>query len=169
MCTREDLQKLLTRIAGRGYKAYKDLEGAYAFGPFLLLIDHVQGDPFAAPTRVRVQIGQNEAAFPADLYGNQIRSIALRDFLTRKFAAAIRSIAKGGRGIGGSGRISIDAPGQEVLERSSCFVDAEKVEARFTLGLPAEGRTILGGQESVGLLGSECDIFAHHHRGSDAR
>lgn len=64
MQSKEDLRKVLARIDGRGYKAYKDIEGTYDFGNFLLMIDHVQGDPFATPSRVRVQVDQEKAAFP---------------------------------------------------------------------------------------------------------
>ena len=52
--TKEDLRRTITRIDGKGYKAYKDIKGLYAFGLYTLIIDHVQGDPFAAPSRVRV-------------------------------------------------------------------------------------------------------------------
>ena len=34
----------LNKIDGRGYKAYKGLEGEYDFGNFILSIDHVQGE-----------------------------------------------------------------------------------------------------------------------------
>ena len=46
MRNREELIKVLKRIDGLGYKAY--IEGAYDFGGFSLIIDHVQGDPFAS-------------------------------------------------------------------------------------------------------------------------
>lgn len=48
MLNDEDLRKILRWIVRLGYKAYKDIEGAYEFGEFLLIIDHVQGDPFAS-------------------------------------------------------------------------------------------------------------------------
>ena len=146
MRSKEDLKNILSRIDGWGYKAYKDIEGDYDFGDFLVLVDYVQGDPFASPSRIRFKVPQGRAKFPPDLFQNRVKARALRDFLTRKFAAAIQAIAKGGRGMGGSGRIIIDLPGQEVLERTSCFVNKEEVEVRFTLGLPAAGRTILGRQ-----------------------
>ena len=41
MRTVDDLRNVLARIDGRGYKAYKDLQGAYAYPRFLLFIDHV--------------------------------------------------------------------------------------------------------------------------------
>ncbi len=146
MKNNEELRNILTRIDGKGYKAYKDLEGAYHFGEFVLWMDHVQGDPFAAPSRVRIHVDQKKAGFSPECYHPRIRAIALQDFLTRKFGEAIRAVVKGARGIGGSGRMSIDSPGQEVIERSCCTVDEEKVEVRFTMGLPAAGRTILGRQ-----------------------
>jgi predicted ABC-class ATPase len=142
----DELKSILVRIDGKGYRAYKDLEGAYDFGEFALWVDHAQGDPFASPSRVRVQVEQKKAEFSPELYHTRVRAIALQDFLTRKFGEAIRSVVKGARGIGGSGRISIDEPGQEVIARTCCMVNEEKVEVRFTLGLPAAGRTILGRQ-----------------------
>ncbi len=153
MQSKEDLRRILARIDGRGYKVYKDIAGAYDFDNFLLIIDHVQGDPFATPSRIRVQVDQNKAGFPSDLFSNKIRAVALQDYLTRKFATAIRSIVRGNRGIGGSGRISVDTPGQEVLERTSCLINKERVEVRFALGLPAEGRTILGRQAEEMFFG----------------
>ena len=52
MKTSEDLKQILERIDHRGYPAYKDTRGAYQFGTYILGIDHVQGDPFAAPSRL---------------------------------------------------------------------------------------------------------------------
>lgn len=153
MQSKEDLQKILARIDGRGYKAYQDTEGAYDFGDFGLFIDHVQGDPFASPTRVRLQVSQKRANFPGLLFQNRTRAIALQDYLTRRFSEAIRIIAKGNRGIGTSGKFIVDSPGQEVLERTSCGVDRERVEVRFTMGLPAAGRTILSRQAEEMFFG----------------
>ena len=153
MQTQEDLKRILTRIDGRGYKAYQDVEGAYDFGDFWLLIDHIQGDPFASPTRAVLRVPQKRAKVRPELFQNKTRAVALPDYLTRKFAAAIRAVGRGGRGIGGSGKISIDLPGQEVLERTSCRVDEEKVEVRFTMGLPAAGRTILRRQAEEMFFG----------------
>jgi len=153
MQTKEDLRKILARIDGRGYRAYKDIEGAYDFGDFWMFIDHVQGDPFARPSRVRLQVHQERAKIPSELFQNKTRAIALQDYLTRKFAGAIRTIAKGSRGIGGSGRICVEIPGQEVLERTSCFVNEQGVEMRFTLGLPAAGRMILSRQAEEMFFG----------------
>ena len=63
MKNQNDIKRELQRIDGRGYKSYKDLEGQYDFDSFVLSIDHVQGDPFASPSRVRVIIKNKESLF----------------------------------------------------------------------------------------------------------
>jgi len=40
--------------------------------------------------------------------------------------------------------MTVDVPGQHVIERTSVLLDAEGVEARFTVNLPARGRSVLG-------------------------
>lgn len=143
MRTAEDLSKLFRRIDGRGYKAYKDCAGSWEFDRFTLFVDHVQGDPFAAPSRMRVRVPMKIAAFPETTYTPKSREIGLRDFLTRRFAEACGRTKKAG-GSGKSSVIDIDRPGQEMIERTSCIVTADWVEARFIMGLPAFGRKIAG-------------------------
>lgn len=140
--SQEELKKILHRIDGRGYKAYKDLEGTYRYLNFTLILDHVQGDPFAAPSRVRVHVPQDKAQFPHELYQTQVRKEGLEDYVTRVFCQAIKKVVKGHRGTGHSGVIEMDEPGQEILQRSSVLITPQYVEARFTLGLPAFGRTV---------------------------
>ncbi len=63
-----ELKSILQGIDGKGYKFYKELEGEYDFGEYYIYIDHVQGDPFASPSRMRVRVGQDIAGFPDDTY-----------------------------------------------------------------------------------------------------
>lgn len=143
----DELRNTLDRIDGRGYKAYKDIRGSYDFGNLSLHIDHVQGDPFAAPSKMRVRIPAKAAQLPNDLYKNRVRRIALQDALARQVARSIRHVAEGsGRGSGKSGLIEIDAGRQEVLERTALLVTEHWVEARVHAGLPARGRRVLGRQ-----------------------
>jgi predicted ABC-class ATPase len=144
MRSKEDLRAALRRIDGKGYKAYKDIEGTYDFGDYVLHVDRAQGDPFASPSNIRVRVSQAAARFPRDTFANRSREIALRDFITRAFFAASKRHGKGGRGTGKSGLLTIDRPGQEILERTSVFVAEDCVEARFVMGLPAFGRKIAG-------------------------
>ena len=143
MTSHEELRHTLSRIDGRGYKAYKDLRGSYCFPELALYIDHVQGDPFAAPSRLRIRISQERAQYPDHLFAHPSRRRALCTYLAGQFAcAADRAATRSGSGK--SGLIQIDSPRQEILERSCMQVTDEYVEARFFVGLPAAGRRVLG-------------------------
>ncbi len=144
MQTGSDLKKKLGRIDGRGYKAYKDIAGSYDFREYTVHVDYVQGDPFASPSRVRVQVPRSLAGFPADTCAGKSRETGLRDFLTRAFCRAARRYSQGRRGTGKGGTISMDLPGQEILERTSVLITDSAVEGRFVMGLPAFGRSVAG-------------------------
>ena len=53
MRTAEELRKELRGMDRRSYPAYKSLAGTYQFEKYKLIIDHVQGDPFASPSSLR--------------------------------------------------------------------------------------------------------------------
>ena len=136
----ERLSSILRQIDGRGYGAYKELsDQRFAFDVFTLNIDHVQGDPYASPSRVHVRVPQRAARFPTHLFQNRSREIALRDWLLRSWSGALRKVASRD---GGMRPAAI--PGQEMLERSAVLVDGESVEVRFLVRLPAAGRRVLG-------------------------
>ncbi len=68
MKTSEDLRFSLRAINRKSYPAYKSLAGSYTFGKYILNIEHVQGDPFAAPSRLSVKVNHKIAGFPAEYY-----------------------------------------------------------------------------------------------------
>jgi len=148
------LRDVLGRIDGRGYKAYKDIRGAYTFRGYTLFIDSVQGDPFASPSRVRVIADSSFCRIPGEYFSNGSREVALRDFITRTFAKAVARHCRGRRGTGKSGLVAIDTPGQEILERTSCLIHRGDVEIRFRVGLPAAGRRILA-REAIEIFFDE--------------
>jgi len=145
MPNQENLRQLLLQLDNRSYKAYRDIKSCYKFPDFTLMIDRVQGDPFASPSQLRVQLPQSVASFPSTLYHTHSREIALRDYLTRQFDKAAQELSSR-RGTGNSGLIAIVQVGQSVLNRTSAFVSDELVEVRFVVGLPARGRSISGYQ-----------------------
>ena len=147
----EVLRRELIRIDGKSYKLYKDLEGQYDFGDYILSIDHVQGDPFASPSRVRVIVDQKVASFPKQFFDEKHKNIAVADYLTREFYFNINRYGERILGSGKSGLIAISRCPQEILERTSVIIDEEKVEARFYVGFPARGRSVLA-QELEKLL-----------------
>lgn len=74
MQTSTDLRNLLARIDRKGYPAYKDTRGAYQFPAYVLSIDHVQGDPFAAPSKLSIHVNGKQAGFPRQLYQTPCRA-----------------------------------------------------------------------------------------------
>ena len=147
MTPEQDLPGLRTRLVdldGKGYKAYKGIEGAYAAPAFTLHIDHVQGDPFAEPSRFRAEVPPHTAALPAWALETPTRRRAVADFLNRVFVAALHARSAPG-GSGKSGQLHVLEPRQQVLARSSLEVAGDgAVRARFRVGLPARGRRING-------------------------
>lgn len=140
--TSNDLQTKLHAIHQKGYPAYKELRGTYQFPNYLLYIDHVQGDPFASPSSISVEIPLKTAGFPADYYQKSYTRIALQDYLTRQFEQQVNRYSFRAKGSGKSGLISVTHCGQEILERSACQITKNSIIARFFVGFPANGRRI---------------------------
>lgn len=162
MKTGNELRMLLRSIDHKGYPNYKQTAGSYHFNQFDLYIDHVQGDPFASPSSLHIEVSHEQAKFPEAYYkGNsQLKDnagnvggdatkaarIALQDHLTRLLSAQFEQYNFKAKGSGKSGLISISRCGQEVLERTACEITDEKIIMRFHVGFPAFGRTINAGE-----------------------
>lgn len=142
MKSSEELRSRLRSIDHRSYPAYKDLKGQYDFDDYVLSIDHVQGDPFASPSRLSVLVPARKAAFPAEFCDTPEKRITLQDHLTRLFGVQIARGSKQAGGSGKSGLMTVSRCGQEVLERTACRLEKGAVTLRFEAGFPAHGRTI---------------------------
>ena len=68
MKTSADLEQMLRDIDRKSYPAYKTLKGNYRFHTYILSIDHVQGDPFASPSRLTIRIDGKAAGFSEELW-----------------------------------------------------------------------------------------------------
>ena len=137
-----DLKTQLQAIHRRSYPAYKSLKGSYQFRDFILHIDHVQGDPFASPSHIRIRLSHKTAGFPAAYYKDTLTRVTLADYLTRQFETQVNHYTFRAKGSGKSGLISVSHCGQEVLSRSACEITDKEITARFFIGFPANGRTI---------------------------
>ncbi|KAA0004807.1 MAG: ATPase [Thermoplasmata archaeon] len=158
------LRELLKKLDGKGYKAYKILQGRYKFDEFILSIDHVQGDPFASPSMMHVEISPERSGFPSHLINTH--KVAFEDFLNRRFYQLANKKSRK-RGSGNSGIIMIQKPSQCILKRDSIEIE-EKLIARFFVGLPAYGRRIEGKEAMELLLKDlptviEKSLFFKHH------
>lgn len=144
MQTSIELKNILKRIDRRSYPAYKETKGVYGFSGYSLSIDHVQGDPFASPSKLSIRVSGGNAGFPSEMYDKKHRRIALQDELTRLFGKQTAQFSCKAKGSGKSGAISVSRCGQEVLERTACTISPENgdILMRFEVGFPAYGRTI---------------------------
>lgn len=141
-----ELRSLLRSIDHKSYPAYKSLAGAFRFGKYVLVIDHVQGDPFASPSSLHVEISHKDAQFPEEYYREDCSRIALQDYLVRRLSEQFEQYNFKAKGSGKSGLLSISRCGQEVLERSACQITPKGIVVRFHAGFPAFGRTINAGE-----------------------
>lgn len=120
----------------------------------MFVLDHVQGDPFAAPSRTRVIV---QTDIPLDVCTHPDRRLGAEDWLLRRFAAHLGGSGTRGekRGSGRSGQMRVYEPGPEITERSAVHLRRDGVvEVRFAIGLPARGRRILG-RQAYELLGAD--------------
>lgn len=141
--TKQQLIKTLREIDNKSYPAYKQLKGSYDMTDFTLIIEHVQGDPFASPSMVSVEVPAAKAAFPKELYETDEKKAALEDWLLRVFAGEIRKYSFKAKGSGKSGFMGAVIPGPEILKRTGCEVSGNgTVLIRFEVGFPANGRRI---------------------------
>lgn len=161
-----DLVGHLHALDNRSYAAYKAIVGRYRSPDgWVLHVDQVQPDPYAPPTRIHIDVPADlpglEVLAQADLLATPDRRLALGDFLTRELHAGFRGT-----------NMSIAAPGQEILQRSSVLLRADGVaaapwtiEVRARVALPAQGRSIQGhaaarivGRDLVRELGKALDL-----------
>ncbi|KAJ1658143.1 hypothetical protein IWQ61_002566 [Dispira simplex] len=136
---------------GNSYGHYRSLTGSYTFLNYTLFVDHVQSDPYAPPSSLRIQVAQTVAKFPKNLYGTTVRRIALCDYICRTLhqyntnelvGATRQSTSRWGQAKGG--QIIIDVPGQQVFQRTAVEINDQGIEFRFAMGLPGRGRSIMG-------------------------
>lgn len=148
MRDRNELRSLLEKIDHRGYPAYKDTKGAYRFEKYILDIEHVQGDPFASPSKIKITVSGKTAGIPKELYDVRCKRIAVQDYLLRQFGGQIAKSSFMAKGSGKSGLMSVSKCGQEILERSACQINPQNGEIimRMEIGFPANGRTINAGE-----------------------
>lgn len=143
------LAKLLIQLDGSGYGTYKRISGTHQLTENIeLTVDRVQSDPFAPPSLIQVRVPLAATGIKPALLAD-VGTVAVGDHLTRRTDHAIRELAPHGGKTSGS--LSIDVPGQQVLDRTSVvFVDQQtpQVLIRMEAALPAQGRRIRGSAAS---------------------
>ena len=150
MKNKEDLKKELIKIDHKSYGMYKTLGGSYSFGNYILYIDHVQGDPFASPSRLHFEVKRDRHGFPEEYYQEKHRRLALEDQVLRRFLYELRQIDKGFMGSGKSGRITI-CPANRPMRGAVPFASPESM--RIEVELPHKGKvTGMGIPEGITVI-----------------
>lgn len=134
-----ELKKRMEKIDHRSYPAYKDLKGEYQFDSYLLKIVHVQSDPFARASDLQVILPNT---FDKQDFDTPYKKRALADFLLRLFEQNLNKAQKRQKSKKES-LLSLQHPGQQVLERSSLRIHEEQIIFSFHVSFPATGRKIL--------------------------
>ena len=144
MLNENTIKQILDKIDNKDYVNYQDLLGSYDYSLFKLIIQQIPKDPFAPPHTgiYRVQVQRSDTRIVDFNTCSKIQTIAFADYLARVFYAACEKISKGLRGTGYSGLITINKPGQAILERSNVVVSNDVIEFRCFLGMPGNKRII---------------------------
>ena len=146
MQSSEVLKAKLKEIHRKGYPAYKTLKGSYRFEKYVLNIDHVQGDPFASPSKLSVEISMKDAGFNQNMYELSFKRIALQDELLRGVAKGLEKYSFQAKGSGKSGYLGTGHVTQQVLERTALMIKKDRMIVRMEAGFPANGRTVNSGE-----------------------
>lgn len=150
MKSSNELRTMLRAIDHKSYPSYRSLAGEYRFGTYVLVIDHVQGDPFASPSALHLEIPWKQSGFPEELRDQDCKRIALQDHLTRLFFSQTERFSFRAKGSGKSGLISISRCGQRFWSEAAVRSAATPLLCAFMWAFRAFGRTIdAGGLEKI--------------------
>lgn len=140
----KDLQDLLISLDGKGYKSYKILqEKHFEYPPFTLCFEHVQGDPFAAPSRLSLSTKLTEIGISPEFHSTPTKKLALEDHLLRVVHKKISTLKERITGSGRSGEIAVQLPSQKVILRSGVKIRNDSLTLIIFAGLPGNGRSVL--------------------------
>ena len=141
------------------YGAYRSLSGLWNVGSFELEFLRIQRDPFAPPSRCRIRIAPADALIPTRVLASHEARVGAACLMARHLARGAAKLQRI-RGSGNSGRLSVIDLEQLVLHQTAVQIGEDgSVEARFGVGLPAQGRRILG-REAEGLLAETLPALA---------
>ncbi len=130
-------QKIRT-LNGKNYGLYKSLaDKPWDFGDFVLEFIHVQGDPYAPPSRVLLRSKLATLGYAPEWSSGFERRLALSDFLLRRLGGLVQE-----KYSGKDAAVVFDSAGPEMLVRNSLWIDNGELRACLQVRLPGDGRKI---------------------------
>ncbi len=136
MRDKREFYNMLMDIEGKDSSEYARLVGDFDFSRFVLKISQVPAESSTSPALFIVRVPQIIAGFPPHYFDTPVRRTALEDFLTRKVADQIDTLAQYNEEGISRRHLSVAMPGQKILPRTSMLVTEEYVEARIYVMLP---------------------------------
>jgi predicted ABC-class ATPase len=134
------LRLYLRDLDGKPFGQLRKLSGTHPDRDLALSLDHIQGDPYAPASRLRLDLHPTfhpNLVLPADPF----ERLALEDLFLREFSARLpaESIPAGD---GPGGRVRTVRPDETIRPRSACAC-GRSLTLRFSFSFPAQGRRIL--------------------------
>ena len=125
-------------LDGKPYGLYKSLaERTWDFGDFVLEFIHVQGDPYAPPSRVLLRAKLATLGYAPEWGSDFERRLALSDFLMRRLGREVQE-----KYPGKDAAVVFDSAGPEMLVRNCLWIDNGEIRACLQVRLPGDGRKI---------------------------
>ena len=132
------LYQKIRALDGKNYGLYKSLaDKPWDFGDFALEFIHVQGDPFAPPSRVVIKAGLSVLGYAPEWGSSFERRLALSDFLLRRLSRLVQE-----RYPDKDAAVVFDVAGPEMLVRNSLWIDNGELRVCMQVRLPGAGRKI---------------------------
>lgn len=132
------LYQKIRSLNGKNYGLYKSLaDKPWDFGDFVLDFIHIQGDPFAPPSRVVIKANLSMLGYAPEWGVDFGHRLALSDFLFRRLSRLVQE-----RYPEKNAAVVFDMAGPEMLVRNSLWVDNGELRACLQVRLPGEGRKI---------------------------
>lgn len=151
----KEFHSRLRKIDGKPYGVYKSLsETVWRYGDFQMEWTHVQGDPHASASRVRLLASPAELGIPRDFTDTAEKRFALSDFLMRRLASRLAPRDDEDESL------SFPQPGPQMLVRNCLWVGEQQVEVMLQARLPGEARRIDGPAAISLLIGHLSDVLA---------
>lgn len=134
------LLQILRDLDGKPYGQLRRLQGDHADRDMAVVVDHVQGDPYAPPSRLHLELSPTfhpNLRLPTDRF----ERLAAEDLFLREFAARLNAESLPA-GDGAGGRLRTCRPDSFVRPRSGATFH-KMLSLRFCYNFPAQSRRIL--------------------------
>ncbi|SEI47086.1 Predicted ATPase of the ABC class [Allopseudospirillum japonicum] len=135
------LETRLLEIDRRGYRSYQKIKGEYTYSDYQIYLEHIQLDPHAPPSRVRIVRPWAPIKLDFLLEKSNSYQIAARDFIARQLYQLLHKHP----------HLQMQRPSQHILDATQVIFQPEGLEIRVEVHLPEQERKVMG-KQAITLL-----------------